>query len=70
MRIRETLTLAAANAVSLTPGALTLAVDPGKASLTVHLIRPNERELAAIVRLHALAAAALPAADTTEGGTR
>jgi monovalent cation/proton antiporter MnhG/PhaG subunit len=61
--------VAAANAVSLTPGALTLAVDPMERTLTVHLIRPDERELEAVVRLHALTAAALPGAPVTEERT-
>ncbi|MCB2223737.1 MAG: Na+/H+ antiporter subunit E [Actinobacteria bacterium] len=49
-----------ADAVSLTPGTLTMGIDPGARALDVHLIRPDEGAVAAVQRLHALAAAALP----------
>jgi monovalent cation/proton antiporter MnhG/PhaG subunit len=52
--------VATANAVSLTPGTVTLAVDAAAPALTIHLIRPDDDALAAIRALHARAAAALP----------
>jgi multicomponent Na+:H+ antiporter subunit G len=52
----------AANSVSLTPGTLTLAIDPDEPALIIHLIRPDEASLRAVTNLHARAMAALPAA--------
>ena len=53
--------VATANAVSLTPGTVTLAVDPDAPALTIHLLRPDDDVVASIRTLHARAAAALPA---------
>jgi multicomponent Na+:H+ antiporter subunit G len=59
--------VATANAVSLTPGTLTLALDPEEPALVVHFLRPDPEAVAAVATLHALAAAALP--EMRRGGT-
>jgi multicomponent Na+:H+ antiporter subunit E len=60
--------VAAANAVSLTPGTLTLAIDTEPPALIVHLIRPDDPAVDAVATLHALASDALPAPEPTRGG--
>jgi multicomponent Na+:H+ antiporter subunit E len=59
--------VATANAVSLTPGTLTLALDPREPALVVHFLRPDPAGAAAVATLHSLAAAALP--EIERGGT-
>ncbi len=60
--------VATANAVSLTPGTLTLAIDAEPPALVVHLIRPDDPAADAVATLHALASDALPVAEPTRGG--
>jgi multicomponent Na+:H+ antiporter subunit G len=60
--------VATANAVSLTPGTLTLAIDTEPPALVVHVIGPDESAVAAVASLHYLAAQTLPAAVSTQGG--
>jgi multicomponent Na+:H+ antiporter subunit G len=60
--------VAAANAVSVTPGTLTLAIETTPPALVVHLLRPDDPAVEAVATLHSLAADALPAAGPTRGG--
>lgn len=61
--------LATANAVSLTPGTMTLALDTEAPALVVHLLRADYRAVTAIATLHSLAAAALPRRGPDRGGS-
>lgn len=61
--------VAAANAVSLTPGTLTLAIDTEPPALVVHMIKPSESAVDAVATLHALAAGALRDITPTRGGS-
>ena len=61
--------IATANAVSLTPGTMTLSIDTEEPALIVHFLKQDPRGRDAIAAIHSRAAAALPLSDPEPRGT-